>query len=153
LVYEDARTREWAGQVRQKLQDAAGDDAAHCTEWDLGDFRDPEVFRESAATLAQADAIVLAICEDVRLPAQFYLWVNSWLQQRDGLPGALIALVGTSGEPGPAFIEIRSYLHAVAGQGRMELLLKRCDLSSEPATDPDLLGWARARGGILSSAI
>jgi len=146
VVYEDAVTREWARQVREQLIEEAGEKAVHCTQWKIDDLRQPELFREGAVALAKADAIVIALYEQERLPAQFYLWLNLWLQQRDGLPGALIGLIGTSRESGSASIETRRYLHSMASQGHLDLMLKRCDLTAEPADDlrEGLLQWAHA---------
>jgi hypothetical protein len=146
LVFQDDLTQRWAKQTRDLLAKIAGEGAVRSTEWNLGDLRQAEVFRKGTAALAQADAIVIAIHETTRLPAEFYLWVNLWLQQRNGLPGALITLVGTTGDSGVASIETRSYLHAVASQGHLELLFKRYPLSGEPPKDlaEDLTQWAQA---------
>jgi hypothetical protein len=146
LVFQDDLTRQWAGQTRHLLADLAGEGAVHSSEWNLGELRRPGVFNQGAAALARADAIVLAIYEGRRLPAEFYLWVNLWLQQRNGLPGALIALVGTTGDSGTGAMETRSYLHAVASQAHLELLFKRYPPSGEPAKDlaADLTQWAQA---------
>jgi hypothetical protein len=55
----------------------------------------------------------------------FYLWVNLWLELRDrrrgDLPGALIALIGRSGDSAAQFNEVSSYIRAVANQGGLEL--------------------------------
>jgi len=146
LVFQDALTQQWAHGARDLLAEIAGDGAVRSTEWNIGDLRQREVFRAGTDALAQADAIVIAIHEARRLPAEFYLWVNLWLQQRNCLPGALIALVGTSDDSGPAATETRSYLHAVASQAHLQLLFKRCPPSSEPTKDlaEDLTQWAQA---------
>lgn len=113
LVYQDARTRQWSGRVRELMANVIGEEALHCTEWSIDDLRKEAPFREGVLALAQADAIVVAVYEAEHLPAQFYLWVNLWLQQRCQA-GALVGLIGTSGAPTLASLETRRYLHAIA---------------------------------------
>jgi hypothetical protein len=99
------------------------------------------------AALARADAIVIALHEADRLPGAFYLWVNLWLQERSGLPGALVALVVSPEESNPAAKnETRSYLAAVASQGRLEFFLQECNQPGESIPDvrEDVTRWAEA---------
>ena len=77
----------------------------------------------------------------------FYLWVNLWLQERCGLPGGLVALIIPSEEPNShAKHETRSYLSAVASQGRLESFLQECRQPGEPIPGlrEDLAHWALA---------
>ncbi|MGD0259197.1 MAG: hypothetical protein ABSD29_05155 [Verrucomicrobiota bacterium] len=147
LVYQDALTRQWAGQVRDRMAQVVGQEAIHCTEWKIGDLTKPKVYWEGVAALGQADAIVVSLYEADRLPAAFYLWVNLWLQERSGRPGALVALVVPPEELNSgAKNETRRYLSAVASQGRLEFLIQECNLPSEPIRDlrEDIMRWAKA---------
>jgi len=146
LVYQDTVTRLWASQVRELLAEVVGDAAARCTEWGIGALRQQGVFANGVAALAHADLIVVAVHDTARFPAEFYLWVNLWLQQRVGLPGALVVLLGTSGDWGPAHNETRSYLHAVASQGRLELFFKECEGEAGVSSllGEELMEWAKA---------
>jgi hypothetical protein len=146
LVYQDTVTRLWAGQVRELLAKVVGEAAVRCTEWDIGALRQRGVFGDGVAALARADLIVMALHDTARFPAEFYLWVNLWLQQRFGLPGALVVLLGTSGDLGSAYNETRSYLHAVASQGRLELFFKQCDGEAGVSNvlGEELMEWAKA---------
>jgi len=146
LVYQDAVTRLWAGQVREMLAEVAGQAALRSTEWDIGALRQQGIFADGVAALARADLIVMAVHDDARFPAEFYLWVNLWLQQRLGSPGALVALVGTAGDLGPVHNETRSYLHAVASQGRLELFFKQYDGEAGVSNvlGEELIEWAKA---------
>jgi hypothetical protein len=137
LVYEDALTRQWASQVRDLMVEQVGPESLRCTEWKVSDLRERRAFSEGVTALAQADVIVMSLYEAERLPAAFYLWVNVWLQERAGRPGALVALIAPPDElgPGAKFAganETRRYLSAVAGQGRLEFLLKECSRPGEP---------------------
>lgn len=127
LAYEDLTTREWARPVRDLVIEAAGEDAVRCTDWKVGDLREPRVYTDGAAAMARADVIVVAVHEAERFPAEFYVWTNLWLLMRSHVPGALVALVGGSGEASPAHYETRSYFHALASQGQLDLFLKQCD--------------------------
>jgi len=146
LVYQDALTRLWAGQVRDLMAEVAGPEAVHCTEWKIGDLIEPKVYWEGVAALAHADVIVVSLCEAERLPPAFYLWVNLWLQERSNLPGALVALVVRPEESNVWVNETRRYLAAVASQGRLEFFLRECDQPGEliPDLREDITHWAKA---------
>jgi hypothetical protein len=147
LVYQDALTRQWAGQVRGQMVEVVGRDAIRCTEWKIGDLLQRRVFSKGAAALAQADVIVISLYEAERLPSAFYLWVNVWLQQRSGLPGALVALVVRPQEPSlVAKNETRSYLYAVVSQGHLEFMLQESKQPGNPIEflGEDIIQWAKA---------
>jgi hypothetical protein len=146
LVYQDTMTRLCASQVRELLAEVVGEAALRCTKWEISALRQPGVFADGVAALARADLIVVAVHDDAHFPAEFYLWVNLWLQQRCGLPGALVALLGTSGGLSPSHNENRGYLHAVASQGRLELFFKECDGEAgvRHVLGEELMEWAKA---------
>lgn len=146
LVYQGPLTRAWACHVSDGLAQGIGKPSVHCTEWPIDKLQEGTVVAEGATALAQADGIIIALQETERLPGVFYLWVNLWLQNRHGRPGSLIALVGTAKEPSPEPTELRSYLHAIASQGRFEFLLKECACPVEPpqVLRDDRLEWAKA---------
>jgi hypothetical protein len=147
LVYQDALTRRWAGQVHDLMTEVVGPDAIHCTEWKISDLIEPSVYWEGVAALAHADVIVVSLREAERLPAVFYLWVNVWLQERSGLHGALVALIVPPEESSSeAKDETRRYLSAVANQGRLEFFVHECNQPGEAIRDlrEDIMHWALA---------
>lgn len=146
LVYQDALTRQWAGQLRDRMTALVGQELVHCTDWKIGDLLEPRVFGEGVAALAQADVIVISLYEAERLPATFYLWVNVWLQQRSGLPGALVALVVPPEEVTFGANETRRYLCAVASQGGLEFVIQEYNQSDGPNPNlrDDIMRWAKA---------
>jgi len=147
LVYQDAPTRQWAGQVRDLMAAVVGPDAVRCSEWKINDLIAPGVYWQSVAALSNADVVVVSLYDAERLPAVFYLWVNLWLQERGGLPGALVALVVPPAESNSrAKQETRSYLSALASQGRLEFFMQECTQPGEPIHDlkADILHWAPA---------
>lgn len=146
LVYQDALTRQWAGQVRDRMAEVAGPEALRCTEWQISNLKERDAFSEGATALTQADVIVVSVYETERLPSVFYLWVNLWLQQRSRRPGLLIALVVPSAESKAGAMETRRYLCAVADQGGMEFLMHKCNQPGGPACvlPEDFMAWAKA---------
>ena len=98
------------------------------------------------AALAHADVIVVSLYEAERLPPAFYLWVNLWLQERSGLPGALVALVVPPEESNAWLNEARRYLSAVGSQGQLELFIQESNRPGEPVLDlkEDITHWAQA---------
>ena len=146
VVYQDTATRQWAEQVCGRMAQVAGLEAIHRTEWKVGDLNASRVFSEGAAALAQADLIVVALYAAERLPAAFYLWVNVWLQQRAGHPGALVALLVPPEASVVEARETRRYLSAVAGQGHLDFLVQECRQPGtlSPELDEDLLRWTQA---------
>ncbi len=146
LVYQDMPTRQWTGRISERMSEMAGGDAIRYTEWKIGDLMQAERFADGVAALATADAIVISLHAAERLPAVFYLWVNLWLLNRTGRPGALIALVVQPDGPNSGSVETRRYFHAVAAQGAMELFIQEGDASGTPMGDleEDLLQWTQA---------
>jgi hypothetical protein len=147
LVYHDASARQWARQARDLMAAVVGADAVRCTEWKISDLIEPKVYWEGVAALAHADVIVFSLREVERLPAVFYLWVNLWLQERCGLPGALVALIVPPEESSSeAKDETRRYLSAVANQGRLEFFVQECNQPGESIRDlrENIMHWALA---------
>jgi hypothetical protein len=132
LVYQDSTTRHCAVEVRDLIAERSGQGVVRSTEWLISNLVQPSVFTLGIQALAKADAIVIAVRETDRFPGAFYMWVNLWLQVRSGKVGALVALVETSTEESAEFMETRRYLHAVASQGGLELILKECEPTELP---------------------
>ena len=118
----------------------------HTTHWLISDLVQSGTFTLGIQALAKADAIVIAVHGADRFPGAFYMWVNLWLQVRSRKPGALVALVGTSNKRSSEFMETRRYLHAVASQGGLELLMKECAPTDSTTTfdRSDLMCLAKA---------
>ncbi len=146
LVYQDAVTRVWAEEVRDLVAKVVGEEAVRWTEWKIGDLGDGGVLARSAGALARADIIVIAADEAERIPAHFYLWVNLWLELRAGLPGALVALVGTSQDARSEPSDIRGYLQAVARQGGLALFQndRSGPITPNGGLEGELRRWAKA---------
>jgi hypothetical protein len=135
IVYQDAPTRQWAGQLRAPMAGVVGQDAIRCTEWKISDLVEPRVYWEGVAALAHADVIVVSLHPADRLPATFYLWVNLWLQERSMRPGVLVALIVRPEESNSGAIETRRYLSAVASQGHLEFLIRECNRPGETSRE------------------
>ena len=141
LIYQDALTRQWAEEERERAAEVVGRGAIRCTEWRVDDLVEPTTFSQGAAALARSQVIVVALHESEPLPAAFYRWVNVWLQQRAGLPGALVALLVRSGESQSGAEEKRNYLCAIAHQGGLAFLTQEYN----PARDSHRIYGERTR--------
>ena len=123
VVYQDALTRQWAGQVRDLMAGVVGQDAIRGTECKISDLVESRAYWEGVAALAHADVIVVSLNAADRLPGGFYLWVNMWLQERSGRPGVLVALLNAPEDANSGAIETQRYLSAVARQGQLQFLI------------------------------
>ncbi len=143
IVYQDARTRQWAGTVQDRLAELVEEEAVHSTEWEISELSEPRTYSEGVAALARADVIVVSLYESQRLPSVFYLWVKLWLQVRAGRPGALVALIVPAEGLNKGSRETRRYLCAVASQGRLELLESNRPEEPVRGLREDVFQWAR----------
>ena len=70
--------------------------------WDFEMLRDPELRKQAVTDAADADMIILSVC-DSELPVSVQAWLESALLMKDGRPAALVALlapaVAASGRP------------------------------------------------------
>lgn len=123
VIYDDSQTRNWAGEIYQKVEAMLGAKAVRGTWWNVADLRQPGVLAGAVSTAIRSDMIVVAVVGSEGLPLPFYFWVNAWLPHRIQGAGALVALLGS---PTPCNAEsgrLRKYLRAVARRARMDLLV------------------------------
>ena len=123
VVYDDAQTRKWAGDVYQRLESELGAKSVRGTWWNLSDLREPAVLAGAVSKAIRADMIVLAVQSSEGLPLPFYFWVNAWLPHRPNGAGALVALLG---QPVPKTTEsgrLKKFLRTVAKRARMDLIV------------------------------
>jgi len=124
IVYQDPTSLASAKQVTDLLAQHVPAQDIHRATWNINLLTDSAVYSQSIPSIAKADLIVVALHETNSLPPEFYLWTNLWLDVRSRRPGALVALLDASQGHTPGFLETRSYLHAVAGQGGLDIILK-----------------------------
>ncbi len=124
MVYQDAATREWAGQVCAHATRLAGKDAVHSAAWDIRRLSEAAVCLEAVQTATRADVIVVSLYENQVLPAGFYDWIDGWLAGRRLPMGALIALINVCEAAGTWPHPIHNCLRAVALQGQLDFLLR-----------------------------
>ena len=60
-VYQDAPTRKWANQVCDQVTRLAGEDAVHCTQWEISRLGDLEVLKDATLMTMVADVILVSI--------------------------------------------------------------------------------------------
>jgi hypothetical protein len=123
VMYDDAQTRAWAGEIYQKVQAVAGGNSVQGTWWKLADLCQPGVLAGAVSKAIRSDMIVVGVRESEGLPLPFYFWVNAWLPYRVQRSGALVALLGA---PNPRHAQtgrLKKFLRVVARRARMDLLL------------------------------
>ena len=126
VVYEDAPTRQWAGQVCQRVERLVGKEGARITWWRLADLSEPAVLAGAVSKAIRADVILVATQSFEVFPLPFYVWISSWVPHRFHGPGALVALVATPETcNGRANRDRRfQYLRSVARQGQLDFLVE-----------------------------
>src|SRR5215471_6276870 len=78
VVYQDAQTRRWAGDIYQKVEGLLGTKVVRGTWWNLADLLEPGVMAGAVSKAIRADMIVVAVSGSEGLPLPFYFWVNAW---------------------------------------------------------------------------
>jgi hypothetical protein len=136
VVYEDAPTRAWAAEVCERVAALTGKDALHSTWWKLSDLVEPAVLAGAVSTALRADVIVVAIRAAEGFPLPFYVWVDSWLPYHPQGTAALVALITLPDPPTVRLDRARTYLRAVARQGRLDFLLEERKLPVEASLPP-----------------
>src|SRR5204862_1198011 len=131
LLYEDARTREWARETFERVSKVAGEQGVRPTWWNLENLGNPGVLAAAVSTAMRADVIVLAARAGEGMPLAFYTWINAWLPNRFQSGGVLAALLGKTEHCGARPVRVGEYLREVARQGRMSFLLETRKLQVE----------------------
>lgn len=139
IAYQDAPSLAWAKQVTDLLAQHVPAQDIDLATWNINLLSDPAVYSQTIPCMAKADLIVVALHDTDRVPSELYPWTNLWLDVRSRRPGALVALLGASQGNTPGFLETRSYLHAVAGQGGLDIIVREyTDINTEPKGPPPM---------------
>ena len=132
IVHQDPSSLAWGKQVTDLLAQHLPPQDIHLATRNIN-LLDSAVYSQSIPSMAKADLIVVALHDPNRLPSEFYLWTNLWLDVRARRPGALVALLDASQGHTPDFLETRSYLHAVAEQGGLDIIVTEyTGMNAEP---------------------
>lgn len=123
VVYQDTRTWAWAAELWSRVTQGLGHDAAAIEAWGLDELSWPQVFPRAVSMSANADAVMISIHATKQVPPDLCNWIDAWLPHRQRPGGALIALIGVSGQTGAPSDRAQEYLRAVAHRGRLEFLL------------------------------
>jgi hypothetical protein len=129
VVYEDALTREWAGEVFDRVANLVDPEATRSTWWKMADLSQPAVLAGAVSTTMRADIIMVATHAAEGFSFPFYVWVDSWLPYHRQQPGALVALIGMPERPIVQLDRAREYLRTVARQGRLDFMIEERKLS------------------------
>lgn len=124
LIYQDGVARERAVELWDRVAQLVGKDVARCVAWSIQELSSPEALAKAAAATIHAEVIVVALSAAEKLPPGLGAWIDIWLPQRCRRDGALMAVMGVSGQPAPPSDHAQEYLRATARQGGMEYLLQ-----------------------------
>jgi hypothetical protein len=134
VLYQDSLTRHWATELWDrvgKLIDIGG----ICSEsWKLSDLARGFMFEGAVRAAAEADVLVVSVCDTGELPLLLHSWIDAWMPRRAGRAGALVALIGVPARlealPGRA----HDYLEAVAHQAGLDFLPRERRLPENSVT-------------------
>ena len=136
VVYEEAQTHKWAGEVYQTMENLLGAEGVRGTWWKLGDFDQPGVLAGAVSKAMRSDMIIVSVRGSEGLPLPFYYWVNSWLPHRVGRAGGLVALLCAPVPRTTQSGRLRRFLRTVARRGRMDFLVAERVVEAHPSKLP-----------------
>jgi hypothetical protein len=122
VLYEDARTREWAQEMHRLARRIAGEEALATTWWSIPTLSEPAVLAGAVSKAMHGDIIAIAIHTNSELPLAFYYWADAWLPHRYQEPGALLALLGLPERSEKSPGRMREFFRAMAHRGGLEFL-------------------------------
>ncbi len=134
VIYEDATTEQWGLEVRERVSQVAGPEAARCLAWKVSDLGRPEALQQAVAHTIRADVIVVAVNAAGELPRDVQAWINAWLPQRPQVSGILIGLLGRSRASDTRSQRTREQLCAVARKAGLDFLVE--ERTRRPALRP-----------------
>jgi hypothetical protein len=150
VLYQDRPTRQWAGEVCERLAGLVGHEALRTTCWNLDDLSEPGVLAGAVSTALRADIIVTAVHAAHGLPLPFYVWAGSWFPYRRLGTGVLVALIGLPERMTPQMDRARDYLRALAKKARLDFLIEERKIASE--TPRSALGFSSKRSAATARA-
>jgi hypothetical protein len=119
VAYADLAAGRQAKHVCDRLnRTLAHEPQLHCDLWRLDTLRLPEFRRAATHSAEEADIVLFALHGEQTLPPAAREWVEEWLRERMGRPGALVALFDSpSGHDLPPACD---YLRQAARRGGLE---------------------------------
>jgi hypothetical protein len=123
FLYEDDSARKSCRELYEHV--TASHPNIRPTWWKISDLVAPGVLAGAVSTAIRADIVVVSAGGAEGLPLPFYVWVNSWLTNRVGSVGALVALLGNAAQDGSQAGRVEKFLQAVAQNARMTFFCDR----------------------------
>jgi len=102
--------------------------------WRLDVATSPEFVIEADRDIAAADVIIIGVSGSQRCPPEFRRWQDAAVSGRGGRPRAIVALVESADEPGPAGETWNGVLRASATQIHPEIFV--CESPEESGDSP-----------------
>ncbi len=131
-VYQDPLTEQWAREMWESVEYVFSEGGARFESWSLTQLKQAFAFADALEAAAQADMLVISVRGAGALPLILHGWIDAWLPERSGRPGALVALIGLPSQPEPQSDHTYQYLEAVARQAGLDFLPRERRLPNEP---------------------
>jgi len=123
VLYEDSATRDHAAMIILHLgQQLADQVRIEASWWRIDYLVDPRVAWEATEEALSAGMVVFALHAGREVPPVLRNWAETWVDSREGEPGAIVGLVGISAAPDNWVSPRHQYLQELAARARMDYL-------------------------------
>ena len=130
-VYEDPLTRYWAAELWDRVGRLVGEGDICHQSWLINNLTAARTFTDAVEAAAKADVLIVAVRDAGELPAKLCAWIDAWVPQRFGRPGALVAVIGVPSEPDNQYGLVHQYLDSVTRKAGLDFLPRERKLPKE----------------------
>lgn len=122
MVYEDSLTRHWATDLWARVGQLINHGGICQHFYRINDLTELSAFEDNVRAAAEADVLVISVRDVGELPISLCVWIEDWVPNRAGRPGALVALIGVPPQPDAQSGRAHAYLEAVAQRAGLDFL-------------------------------
>lgn len=131
FIYQDTLTRQWAAELWDRVGKLIDNGGICSKSWNLSDLEGAFVFAEAVRAAAEADVLVISVCDAGDLPRLLQAWIDGWMPRRAGRAGTLVALIGVPTRPDALSGRAHEYLETVARRAGLDFLPRERTLAEE----------------------
>jgi hypothetical protein len=130
-LYQDPLTRYWATELWDRVgQLIHGGDVCH-KSWMKRDLPQAVVFADAVQAAAEADVLMISVCDEGELRHVLHDWIDAWMPKRAGREGALVSLISVPAQQDPQSARAYQYLRAVARRAGLDSLPRERRMPNE----------------------
>jgi len=122
VIYQDSLTREWAGELWNRVAQLVGQESICSQSWKISDLADAREFEGAVEAAAEADVLVISVRDAGEVPVGLEWWVEAWMPKRAGRAGALLALISVPSQPDPHAGQVQAYLETIARRAGLDFM-------------------------------